>query len=196
MPPTLTGRIPVHDDESGGLLGWVMWDEMGEFAELGEYVVPNTFYLRLPSSPAEPSLQLTFAIRDGASVCVAATLEAKPQGRELLPKDFNSVRRDLTTMSEQAFSCVVRASEQQFPGLVDDAQARRAYQSGRARSRRKVTDELLREVAALYRDNIGSGPWQAITERFKVSRATAGRYVMLARQAGHLPQTTPGKKRA
>jgi hypothetical protein len=26
--------------------------------------------------------------------------------------------------------------------------------------------------------------------------ATAGRYVMLARQAGHLPRTTPGKKKA
>lgn len=195
MAPILTARVPVHD-ESDALLGWVMWDEVGEFAELGEYVVPATFYLRFPNAPGEPSLQLTFAVRDGKPVCTAATLESKPQGRELLPKDFNDVRRDLTSLSEQAFSGVARVSGVHFPGPVDDAAARRAYRSGRARSRRKVTDELLREVAALYRDNIDSGPWRAITERFKVSRATAGRYVMLARQAGHLPHTTPGKKKA
>jgi hypothetical protein len=188
-------RIPVHD-ESDNLLGWVLWDEVGEFAELGEYVVPATFYLRFPNAPGEPSLQLTFAVRDGAPVCTAATLESKPQGRELLPKDFNDVRRNLPSVTEQAFRGVMRVSQEHFPGPVDDATARRAYRSKRADTRRKITDELLREVAALYRDNLDSGPWRAITERYKVSRATAGRYVMLARQAGHLPPTTPGKKQA
>jgi hypothetical protein len=195
MPPVLTVRIPVHD-ESDNLLGWVLWDEVGEFAELGEYVVPATFYLRFPNAPGEPSLQLTFAVRDGAPVCTAATLESKPQGRELLPKDFNDVRRNLPSVTEQAFRGVMRVSQEHFPGPVDDATARRAYRSKRADTRRKITDELLREVAALYRDNLDSGPWRAITERYKVSRATAGRYVMLARQAGHLPPTTPGKKQA
>ncbi len=196
MPPVLTTRVPVHDEDSGDLLGWVTWNEVGEFAELGEYVVPATFYLRFPNAAGEPSLQLTFAVRDGAPVCTTATLESKVQGRELLSKDFDDVRRNLTSLTEQAFTGVMRVSEEHFPGPIDDAVARRAYRSKRTDTRRKITDELLREVAALYRDNVDSGPWSAIAERFKVSRATVGRYVMLARQAGYLPPTTPGQKRA
>ena len=49
MSPGLTMRLPIEDDDDGGLLGWVLWDEMGEFAELGDYLVPATFYVRLPS---------------------------------------------------------------------------------------------------------------------------------------------------
>ena len=54
----------------------------------------------------------------------------------------------------------------------------------------------LKEVAALYRDNVDDGPWQAIMDRFDISESTAGRYVLLARKAGYLPPTNPGKKKA
>ena len=33
-------------------------------------------------------------------------------------------------------------------------------------------------------------------DRFGVSESTAGRYVLLARKAGYLPDTTAGKKQA
>jgi hypothetical protein len=193
MSPGLTMRVPV-EDEDGGLLGWVVWDEVGEFAELGDYVVPATFYLRLPSSPTEPALQLTFAMRDGSPVCIAANVEAKAQG-QVLPKDFDVIRRELNNWSEFAFSYVMRATQEHAPGFVDDRTAHRAYRVGRNRTRRKVTDELLQEVAALYRDTVDSGPWRAIAERFSVSETTAGRYVGLARKAGYLPATRPGKKK-
>jgi hypothetical protein len=55
---------------------------------------------------------------------------------------------------------------------------------------------MLAEIARVYRDNLDAGPWQAIQDRFGVSESTAGRYVLLARRAGHLPATTVGKKQA
>ena len=66
--------------------------------------------------------------------------------------------------------------------------------------RRKITDDMLGEIARVYRDHLDGrgdeGPWQAIQDRFDVSESTAGRYVLLARKAGHLPATTAGKKQA
>ena len=55
---------------------------------------------------------------------------------------------------------------------------------------------MLGEVARVYRDHFDEGPWQAIKDRFSVSESTAGRYVLLARKAGYLPDTTAGKKQA
>ena len=63
--------------------------------------------------------------------------------------------------------------------------------------RRKITDDMLGEIARVYRDHLDDeGPWQAIQDRFDVSESTAGRYVLLARKAGYLPATTAGKKQA
>ena len=76
------------------------------------------------------------------------------------------------------------------------AVARRAYQQARKRVRRKVDDRLLGEVAALYREYFDDRPWRVIAERFNVSETTAARYVVLARKAGLLPATEPGKKKA
>jgi hypothetical protein len=81
-------------------------------------------------------------------------------------------------------------------GPVDPAAARKAYNATQKRTRAKVTDKRLREVAELYRDNVDDGPWQVIMDRFGVSESTAGRYVLLARKAGYLPLTKPGKKNA
>ena len=44
-----------RDDDGGVDLGWVLWDEMGEFAEPGDYLVPATFYDAPTSSASEPS---------------------------------------------------------------------------------------------------------------------------------------------
>lgn len=196
MASGMTARVPVVDADHGGLVGWVMWDEVGDFEQIDEVAMPTAFYLRCPGGSDQPSLQLNFEVRDGRAACTEMRLESKPAGREVLPKDVEIVRRKMTDWSEVAVTTVMRASEEHSPGALDQRQARRAYQSGQKKSRRKVTDEVLAEVAALYRDNIDQGPWRAIGERFSVSDTTAGRYVLLARKAGHLPQTEPGKKKA
>jgi hypothetical protein len=196
--PLGTVRIPVRDAKHGGVVGWVMWDELGTFTEVDGVFVPSEFYLRCPGDPDEgqPSLQFDYGIRNGAPVCTAIRLESKTEGREVLPKDVEIVRRKLSNWNEVAITTVMRQSAESAPPLLERSAARRAYRDGRTRTRRKITDELLTEVAALYRDNIDNGPWRVIAERYEVSETTAGRYVLLARKAGLLPQTDPGKKNA
>lgn len=56
------------------------------------------------------------------------------------------------------------------------------------RHRQRVTDTLLKEISRVYRESWSSGgaPTTAVSEHFHRSHSTAARYVMLARQAGHL----------
>lgn len=61
------------------------------------------------------------------------------------------------------------------------------------RRRHRITDEFLREVAAVYRRNIdGGAPTQAVAKEKSVSHSTAARYVAQARQRGLLGQTKAG----
>jgi hypothetical protein len=71
-----------------------------------------------------------------------------------------------------------------------------AHQALRAvRAHRRITPELLSDVAEVYRANLATGPTKAVREQFFVSERMAGNYVQLARKARLLPATTPGKKR-
>lgn len=61
---------------------------------------------------------------------------------------------------------------------------------------RSITPDLLRKVAAVYRDNIDRYPTKAVQHHFQVSQRMAAEYVSRARKAGHLPPTKRGKKQA
>jgi transposase len=54
----------------------------------------------------------------------------------------------------------------------------------------------LARVAEIYRAAAGAAPTRAVQEALGVSRTTAIRRVMAARQAGLLPLTRPGQGRA
>jgi hypothetical protein len=62
------------------------------------------------------------------------------------------------------------------------------------RERRRITPELLRQVADVYLANPAT-PTKAVHERFFVSMRQATNYVQAAEAAGYLPPTTRGKKR-
>jgi hypothetical protein len=60
-----------------------------------------------------------------------------------------------------------------------------------------VTDELLQDVARIYREALAGGrPTAEVAERLDYSRASAGRLVMRARRRGLLPATEPRRARA
>jgi hypothetical protein len=62
--------------------------------------------------------------------------------------------------------------------------------------RKKITPELLREVARIYNDEgtrIGGKPVKAIETHFSCSYRTAQDYVAMAREAKFLPQAEKGK---
>jgi len=70
-----------------------------------------------------------------------------------------------------------------------------AQQTGK-RGRARITDELLRRVAAVYRQAIKKGrpPKKAVQAAEGVSLTQAGKYIMRAQERGFLGTTTAGKK--
>lgn len=184
-------------------MGVVAWDMLGEVAEVADGVaLPAELHLRFYGSTEQPSLLVKYGIRDGTPVCVGLTIEAKTQGREVLPKDFDIIRRELANWTQTVITNVMQhvRSESEgtvdSPDFVDSATGRAAYRNAQKGRRRKVDDRLLEEVAAIYREYIDDRPWRTIAERFSVSETTAARYVVLARKAGLLPATKPGRKKA
>lgn len=59
--------------------------------------------------------------------------------------------------------------------------------------RRTITDDLLREVAAVYRREIDHAPTVAVGRHLGVAMRTARLYVRRARDAGHLGESLWGK---
>lgn len=61
--------------------------------------------------------------------------------------------------------------------------------------RRRVTAELLRQVAEVYRENFEQAPVEAVARVFGVKPRMAHEYVKRARDRGFLPPTTQGRKK-
>jgi hypothetical protein len=77
-----------------------------------------------------------------------------------------------------------------------EALAAHTERASMARRRNRITDDLLNEVARVYRQAIVDRrpPKKAIQQAWHVSEATAGRYIMRARERGYLGRTVRGKK--
>jgi len=56
----------------------------------------------------------------------------------------------------------------------------------RRESRRHVTDDVLREVAQIYRDNVDGNPTAAVARHTGRAHRTAALYVQKAREKGFL----------
>ncbi|WP_141717555.1 hypothetical protein [Nocardia altamirensis] len=115
--------------------------------------------------------------------------------------DFEVIRRQLNQWMDEAFKSTAQttvAPPGQEPQFADERTAHAAYEAARKNSRRKITDALLTETAALYREYIDEKPLQKIAQRFEVSERTAARYVEICRsdEYGLLPKTTSGQKKA
>lgn len=200
---SMTMRRQVNDN-AGHLVGWVIWESLAELVTVDDVVVPAEYRLRLPGADDQPSVDITFQVRNGAPFCAGIHLDAKSAGREVRACDMEAITGRFSQWSRAAFTGAAKQMEPLDPPLQNWAglslapadEAEPAYDRAPKR-RRRITDRLLAEVAELYRDNIDSeSAWRAIRECYNVSPTTAGRYVMMARQAGHLPATTPGKKKA
>ncbi len=87
-------------------------------------------------------------------------------------------RRELAAAPELYEGPWVRPSANESERLA----TKRAVQQTRKGPRRKVTDELLRDVAEVYRAHIDDRPTQAVRERFGMPQSTAALYVRRARE--------------
>lgn len=178
----------------------VPW-EHGRHVQVGTRAVPEAFELSIDRENGSPVLALGFEVRDGLPQCRRAELRSTDEGREVLSSDLRGVR--VEDLLEQAVGAVAM--------LLDDDAERGVWtlepvttggelrgtlaetRRLRRQARRRVTDELLREVAEVYRAHVDDAPTRAVAERTGRSHRTAALYVQQARQAGFLGAATHGR---
>lgn len=185
-----------------GEIGWIEYDAAA-MRQVGDRLLPAEVIATFPSDATSPALRLRLAIVDGVPQCRDIHIEAKPEGREVRTSDLRSVPLEqwIGDLFAVAASRIVSTSGGVVTA-VDEAdprrltQARRVVERARAASRRSVTDDLLREVADVYRANVDGRPTEAVQRAFGVAHRTAAKYVQLARAKQLLPPTTPGRRNA
>lgn len=171
----------------------------GPLMRVGDSELPEQFGLRYRPTAGEPSWRLDFAVRAGVVECRRFTIEATEDGREIRSSDLRALRvEDL--LESACVNVAVRreVDEDGHERLARDLQDRHfgttsAVRSARRGARRKVTDDALREVAAVYRDNVDSQPTEAVRAHLGVELRTARLWVKRARDAGFLGESIKGK---
>jgi len=197
-------RIPVD-------VGYIEYEAL-KLVPLGDRLVPERIDVTFPSTADLPSLAMVIEVRDGVPQCTSLHIDATEGSREVRSLDLSAVRiedwiEELTALA----SWKIEPTQGYVPGegyptvsrtyggpagAAHERAGRTAVRNARRAARRTVTPQLLEAVAKVYRANIDNKPTDAVQVSFAVSYRTAGRYVQLARGAGLLPLTTPGKKEA
>ena len=164
--------------------------------------IPSAFEMTLESGDGTPDLSLRFEVRDGVPQCRRATLQSSPDGREVLASDLRGVKledllelwvaRALWVYDElREDGCVVTVVVE--PPEDGRREALAQLRAVRRDARRKVTDEFLREVARVYRENADGNPTAAVARFSGRSHRSAAMYVKQAREAGLLGPAIRGK---
>ncbi|MGI9084434.1 MAG: hypothetical protein ACR2FE_03990 [Aeromicrobium sp.] len=187
--------------------GWAEWDEL-ERTRIGDRLVPDKIKVTFPSTADRwPAVYMTIEVRKGVPHCTELRIEAHPEGREVRSGDLKSATIEQwvdNIVAEAAVTAVdLPSGDTSWTMTInksdEDFEAdKKVIKYVRRGTRRTVTDEMLAEVARIYRENVEGRPLEAIMAAFGVEHRTAARYVQRARKAEPplLPKTTPGKKRA
>jgi len=184
----------------------ITWDDDEDtWVKVGDRDLPARFALvyRPAKGADEPAWTVEFHVQDGVPQCRHVGLSSTVNGREIRSADLRALRIEDLLEGASANVAARRVVD-------DDGSARmvrdlgswrdvtRAVRGARRNARRKVTDEVLREVARVYRENVGDNPTAAVARHLgesdqPVPDRTARLYVRRARDAGFLGQSIPGK---
>lgn len=157
--------------------------------------VPGDVNVDFSRDRSAPIRTLKIQVRQGIPECTDIHLAARPDGRGLRPSDLEAI--DLANWIEDILSeCTYRLTPDGFRSVPGERNSRKAIEQARKASRRKVTQEVLRKAAEVYRENIATKPLEAVRDEFDVSYRTAARYVELCRSEGLLPKTHKGVRKA
>jgi len=161
--------------------------------QVKELAVPSPFELRVLPQDGTPDLVLGFEVRDGVPQCRRAELLSTQDGREVLANDLRGVRlEDFLELAMEHVALSQREGRQEGETVTmawspADADRHRRdvlrqTRSVRREARRQLTDERLREVAQIYRDNISDKPTAAVADHFERAHRTGALYVQQARE--------------
>jgi len=171
--------------------------DAGDQVRMGDRLVPRLITVHITGAPDLPATTMTVEARDGVPVCTEVVIRAKPGSREVRAADLRAIRLEdwLEAIIAEVAVQVVLTDEAGEPVVVSPApatpDARRlavsAVRAVRSGTRRRVTDALLRDVAAIYRGDQSGHPRLAVSERYGISKRTAARWVAAAREKKLIP---------
>ena len=145
----------------------------------------------------EPDMFVKVAVRDGSPEVVELSFTSQAGQSEIRQKHLRAV--DLDGLATQLYSLEVTDADPENPyeyELAERIAKKFIERQRRPRDYRVITDDFLKEVAEVYRENIHHAPTKAVAKRFDVKDRMASTYVDRARRAGFLPPTKQGKKKA
>jgi hypothetical protein len=162
-----------------------------EFAPLGMAMVPKWFTVHLVDMENRgPDIDLTFEVRNGRHECRDVRVSSRV-GREVTAADLCGVRID--DALEMAMKVIFYTGDDEDAEIARGVEAMRAAREARASRRVKITDELLQEVARVYRANVNDKPTEVVAEHFGRQHRTATQYIKRARERGFLGSAIKGK---
>lgn len=154
-------------------LDWVRIDN--------EHAVPAEFWGEWLGEPGEdlPDLRIEFRAADGRVECVAVSVIARPDGREVRTGDIQKVSID--DLREWAVSQVAVYSRSEGDALHMLGPSGRAGVRAMNKARRRVNPGTLKEVAKAYTE-AESAPVLAVQELLDVERRAAYLWIKRARE--------------
>ncbi|MDQ1361408.1 MAG: hypothetical protein QOJ44_1785 [Acidimicrobiaceae bacterium] len=167
-------------------------------AEVIEGVEVPTWIELNTSGGADPDMRVRVELRDGSPHVVELAWSSGPHQSEIRQKHLRQT--DLGKLAIDLYVSVI-AKGHKVPDVERIRESKRIAQKfverqRLPRERRAMTQDFLRKVAEVYRENIDRAPTKAVAEMFNVKGRMASKYVDKARQAGYLPPTTRGQKKA
>lgn len=154
---------------------------------VGEHTaLPEAFTARWEHE-TDHTVEMDVKVIGGQPVCDAIRVQRNPARPPLSGAEL----RRLPVANWLAFACQQAALRAPGGGLLvpittEAEAAEAADEIGRRLKRRRVTDELLREVASVY--NSSDDAPEAVKDTFYVSLSQAFRYIKKAREAGFITE--------
>jgi hypothetical protein len=169
--------------------------DSGEWVRLADGAdCPESFTVahRPAADDDEPAWTARFQVVDGVAQCRELVVSAPADGREIRSRDLRRLR--LEALAEDALARVADRRVTGEDGRLEVVRDLPRRGGGRRPGRPRITDELLAEVAEVYRTNVDRNPTAAVARHFGLaSDRTARLYVKRARTAGHLGDAVPGR---
>ena len=147
-------------------------------------------------------MSIDMEVIDAIPQCRRLTLNSVIDGRAVTQADLDFVKINnwvADTFAAFAFESDGAVMERLGGGVAGEKQdiiAAKDFQRAR-RGKRKITPQLIKEAAAVYRKHFSDNPIQKVSAAMGVGERMASEYIRLARteEYGFLPKTNRGQKK-
>ena len=173
------------------------WEEFGPFIEVSDGdgntvadievvdrdVVPmgdGFAYRQIRYTDTASGGTFLFEVRGGIPGCIRVELSGDE--RFIRTKDLTSIKLDDIRIETYALTGVTQRPDGSFVHRIDYSRDRKRVQ--RIRTRSRMTDDRLRQVAELYNGTSESKRAEAVMAAFSVKERQAFRYIAQARERG------------